>query len=92
MRTDTPVTIMFTPPTRTERGCRWHPLFSRTSLQVGVTVLKEGGFYRQVIEPSAEEVSGADVTYQGGRSYPITTAERDDLVAAGYGPYIEGAP
>lgn len=85
----------FTPPTRTERlplHAATNGLFRRMSWRVGVTVLKEDGFYRQVIEPTPEEIEAADAAYPGGRSYTITAEERDALVAAGYGSYITGAP
>lgn len=38
--------------------------------------------------PSAEQVAAADRFYGGGRVYALTSTERDDLVAAGYGAYI----
>lgn len=89
------MSYLFTPPTRTERVPRHlaaNGLIARLRWETGVTVLKEGGFYRQVVEPTAEECEAADAAYPGGRSYAITSAERDALVAAGYGAYISGAP
>jgi hypothetical protein len=89
------VAYIFTPPTRKLRPANVpgiHRLFARTHLEVGVSVLKEGGFYSQVIEPAAERVQAAQAAYLGGRSYTITTDERAALIAAGYGAYISGAP
>lgn len=85
----------FTPPTRTLRPGRTpglSRLFARTHLEVGVSVLKESGFYSEVIEPTAERVTAAQVAYLGGRSYTISPTERAALIAAGYGAYITGAP
>jgi hypothetical protein len=73
------VAYTFTPPTRTiriPRGQATNGLLARLSLQAGVTVLKEDGFYRQVIEPTAEEVEAADAAYVGGRGYTIDSAEQ----------------
>jgi hypothetical protein len=86
---------VFTPPTRTERlplRSATNGLFKRMSWQVGVTVLKEGGFYRQVIEPTPEEIEAADAAYPGRAQLHDHHRERDALVAAGYGSYITGAP
>lgn len=89
------VPYVFTPPTRTLRP-GYTPgqsrLFARTHLEVGISVLKEGGFYSQIVEPTAERVTAAEVAYIGGRSYTIDSTERAALVAAGYGAYISGAP
>lgn len=86
---------VFTPPTRKLRPGfvpGQNRLIARVHLEVGVSVLKESGFYSEVIEPTAERVTAAQVAYLGGRSYTITPTERAALVAAGYGAYITGAP
>lgn len=86
---------VFTTPTRKLRPGYvpgQNPLVARTHLEVGVSVLKEGGFYSEVIEPTAERVTAADAAYLGGRSYTIDSTERAALIAAGYGAYITGAP
>jgi hypothetical protein len=85
----------FTPPTRTLRPGRnpgQNRLTMRLHLSVGVSVLKEDGFYSEVIEPTAERIEAADAAYIGGRSYTIDSTERAALVAAGYGAYITGSP
>jgi hypothetical protein len=85
----------FTPPTRTLRPGRTpgqDRLTMRLHLTVGVSVLKEDGFYSEVIEPTAERIAAADVAYIGGRSYTIDSTERAALIANGYGSYITGAP
>lgn len=54
----------------------------------GVSLLKELGIYRQISDPSAEEITAADVVYLGGHVYEITPEEAAALVAAGYGSWI----
>lgn len=80
--------LTFSPPTRRERLLSNHPLFRRMSRTIGVSLLKESGIYRQVIDPMAEEVEAADIAYLGGHTYVIGTAEADDLTAAGYGEWV----
>jgi len=75
----------FTPPvvTRThgKRNCMYR-------LNHGVSVFRIGGVWHQQETPTAEQVAAADRLYMGGHVYQITDAERDDLIAAGYGAYI----
>lgn len=80
----------FTPPVIVERRGS-HPLFGRLGVRQGVSVLKEGGFYRQLLDPSAEEVSGADIAYLGGRVYRVSDAEASDLAEAGYDEFLRAA-
>jgi hypothetical protein len=54
----------------------------------GVSVWQTDGVWEQGIMPPADTVAAADRFYGGGRDHPITSAERADLVAAGYGDYI----
>jgi hypothetical protein len=63
-------------------------LFNRMPRYASASVLKTDGLYRQVRHPTAEEIGAAEVAYIGGHEYTLSEAERDDLVAAGYGPYI----
>lgn len=77
----------FTTPTTPER-LGGDAFFSRIHLDRGVTVLKETGAYREVSDPTPEEVTAADIAYLGGRKYTIDAAEAADLTAAGYGAYI----
>lgn len=79
---------LFTPPGRVVRRGK-HPLFGRLPMTTGVTLLKDtGGFYRQVENPSDEEISNARVAYLGGREYRVSDAEALDLIAAGYGQWL----
>lgn len=78
----------FTPPGRVEHRGN-HPLFGRLRFTQGVSLLKEGGIYRQVEIPTYEELVAADVTYVGGHTYEIGPDEAAALIAAGYGDYID---
>lgn len=82
--------FLFKPPTRSERRGT-HPLFGRLKTEQGVSVLKEQGFFRQVMGPSAEEVEGADIAYLGGYVHTISLSEALDLIEAGYDEYITEA-
>jgi hypothetical protein len=65
------------------------PLMRWYSIDVGVTVVKTTGefgpIYRQVQNPSAEELEAADAFYLGGRTYTISAEEAVLLTSAGYG-------
>lgn len=79
----------FTPRSFTERMVT-HPtkpadtLWSRMTVNRTYALLKEDGFYREVLNPSAEEVSDADIAYLGGHTYTVTADEAAALAAAGY--------
>jgi hypothetical protein len=78
--------IVFTPPVVRER----YPFRHLTTYTIprSTTILKEGGFYRQVSDPDIEELEAADEAYLGGRGYRVAPSEADDLTAAGYGAYL----
>jgi hypothetical protein len=80
--------VTFSPPGVEGIRDTTHPLFARMHVDRGVSVLKIGGFYRQVEEPSTEDLLSATEVYLGGHEYRIPQYIGDDLVAAGYGPYI----
>lgn len=81
------LTFLFTPPGRVELFGD-HPLFGRLPITRGVSLLKEGTTYRQVEDPSAEEVEAADAAYLGGHVYTINGSAAADLDAAGYGAWL----
>jgi hypothetical protein len=79
----------FTPPTVNEKWGR-HPLFSRISTPVGVTVLRlVANTFVEVRDPTPEELSTALDVYVGGRTHDITEEQANRLTVAGYGAYIE---
>ena len=75
---------LFNTPSVIERTNSRHPLLARTKTRVGISVLKENGFYRQVRNPSSEEIAAADVTYLGGYDHTVSGSEAAALRAAGY--------
>ena len=75
---------LFHTPSIIERTLSRDPLLARTKTRVGISVLKEGGFYRQVRFPSCEEIAAADVAYLGGYDHTVSDAEAASLRAAGY--------
>lgn len=62
----------------------------RYNVQEGISLLKTAGAWQQVRFPTQEDVWAAEKAYLGGRIYEITSAEAEDLAAAGYGAYIFG--
>lgn len=76
--------FQFTPPFIEEGVAGGGPLFSRYRSKQGITVLVTGGVATQVRFPTQEQILAADRAYLGGSVHPVTSAERDVLVAAGY--------
>lgn len=76
----------FTPPT-VERS---HVLRRRLifKLNHGLTVFRIAGVWHQQETPSDVQHRAADRWYPGGHVHPVTSSERTDLIAAGYGAYI----
>ena len=83
----------FTPPT-VEDGPRILPdsrgpgralMRHYSPLPVGVSVLKIGGVYTTVRNPTTAQIDAADVAYLGGHEHPVTDDEAADLTAAGFG-------
>lgn len=73
---------MFRPPVElVSMPFHWR---TRIKQPTGVSVLKNGGFYTLIHEPSDEEMAGADAVYLGGRDYLVTDAEALLLEEAGY--------
>jgi hypothetical protein len=84
--------IYFTTPSVRERPYNRHPLWSRTYLSRGRTVLKFGSSYKQFDDPDESDVNAADKVYIGGRTYRIDKYEAAALTAAGYGAWISEVP
>lgn len=59
-------------------------LWIRMTVPRSYALLKNDGFYREVINPTAEEVEAADIAYLGGHTYTVSTQEATELAAAGY--------
>jgi len=74
----------FTTPTVSEGPLADGPLFSRYRLTKGVSVIKEGGVYRELQSPSSEEIEASEAFYLGGITYEVSPGEKASLEAAGY--------
>ncbi len=79
--------FIFTPPTykRTGYDSAWH---RRTSINVGVALIKRGTSYTKTFEPDAEDYESSDMVYLGGRSYLVDDIEASLLSESGYGEYL----
>ena len=59
------------------------------STNKGITIFKtQAGTWGQTINPTDSDLATYARVYRGGFTYSITSAERDELTAAGYGAYI----
>lgn len=66
-----------------------HRFFRRISDHRGLTLLRIGGLFQLLEEPTYEDFQSADRIYIGGYSYLITDDEAQELGDAGYDAYIE---
>ena len=55
----------------------------------GITLLRESGVWRETITPTGDEIAAAERAYRGGYRTELTGTQKNELVAAGYGSYIE---
>jgi len=74
----------FTPPTVDEGPAGYNRLHFRYKLKRGITVINEGGVYRQARYPSLIELNAATKYYLGGYRHLVNAAEKASLEAAGY--------
>lgn len=79
----------FTTPTVEETPAGGGPLFSRMTLNQGITVLRRQGVYSSYRYPSQGEVLAAEEVYLGGHIYEVDDATAARLTAAGYGEFLE---
>lgn len=84
-----PTYYYFVGPTlRYGHGRRNSPLWWVENVE-GITLLREGGVWREVMFPTGDEIAAAERAYRGGYRTLVTGPQKDELVAAGYGAYIE---
>ena len=76
----------FSPPSIVVTYAGPDPLFSLVRINLGVSLLKENGFYVQVREPDPERLAAAELFYLGGHDYDVDDVEAAALIAAGYAP------
>lgn len=55
----------------------------------GISLLKLSGVWTEVMYPTGDEIAAAEKAFRGGYRSPITGTEKNELIAAGYGSYIE---
>ena len=84
-------TYIFRPPVSSEGPAGGQPPFDLYRLDRGITVLQvtNGGPFTEVRSPTDTEVTAAYAHYRGGYENVITATERTNLIAAGYGAYIQ---
>lgn len=58
-------------------------------LRVGTTILRISGSYIQTDGARDEDIAAATEVYSGGRAYILTPQQHTDLVAAGFGAFIQ---
>ena len=85
-------TYIFRGPVVPERPTNSHGRPHFWTVNVGITVLKIDGAYRQVRFPTDDEIAAATAVYRGGFDTRITQTEADELEAAGLGDYVVVVP
>lgn len=80
---------ILTPPTVDETPAGFGRLMWRYRIARGDSLLVVAGEVIRQRTPAVQDVEAADFAYLGGHVYEISQAERDILVAAGYGANIE---
>lgn len=76
------------PELRYGHGRRNSPLWWVENVD-GITLLRESGVWRETITPTGDEIAAAERAYRGGYRTELTGTQKNELVAAGYGSYIE---
>jgi hypothetical protein len=76
------------PQLRYGHGRKHSPLWWVENVD-GITVLRENGTWRETLAPTGDEIAAAERAYRGGYRTELTGTQKNELVAAGYGSYIE---
>lgn len=76
------------PELRYGHGRKHSPLWWVENVD-GITLLREGGVWRETLAPTGDEIAAAERAYRGGYRTELTGTQKNELVAAGYGSYIE---
>lgn len=83
----------FTPPTMPQALSTNDRLFSRYSIDVGISVVKGGGVFRRTPFPALAEIADLEEGvewFQGGRSYEVTEDVAADLERDGFSVILLG--
>lgn len=81
----------FTTPTVEETPMGDGPLFSRYTMNKGVSVLRINGIYSSYRYPAQTTIETATEFYLGGTKTLVNQETADALTAQGYGEYITPA-
>jgi hypothetical protein len=60
-----------------------HRLFYFAKLRKGITIVKDGGTYRQIRYPVDEDLLDYQEVYRGGYKYTVNDATKAALIAGG---------
>ena len=81
-----PIRYLFVSPTMRVPALCGTPFTRRLQTTVGVTVVRDDGFWREIADPV--DMGAYDVVYLGGYEHWISRAEYLELLDAGYGEYL----
>lgn len=79
---------IFNTPTVSQGPIGGERLFQFFEYDVGVSILKYGNEYFEVMYPNSDDLSAADAYYLGGYENVVSDEEATDLTNAGYGDYL----
>jgi hypothetical protein len=78
-------TYIFEPPIVREGPAGGHRLFSFYKLNVGISIVKDAGSYRQVRYLTDEDLRSYQEVYLGGNKHVVDETIRAALIAGGVG-------
>ena len=82
-------TYIFEPPIVREGPAGGHRLFSFYKLNVGISIVKDGGQYMQVRYLTDEDLRSYQEVYLGGNKHVVDATTRAALIAGGVGVTAE---
>jgi hypothetical protein len=82
-------TYIFEPPIVREGPAGGHRLFSFYKLNVGISIVKNGGQYMQVRYLTDEDLRSYQEVYLGGNKHVVDATTRAALIAGGVGVTAE---
>jgi hypothetical protein len=82
-------TYIFEPPIVREGPSGGHRLFSFYKLNVGISIVKDGGQYMQVRYLTDEDLRSYQEVYLGGNKHVVDATTRAALIAGGVGVTAE---
>ena len=78
-------TYIFEPPIIREGPAGRHRLFQFYKLNVGISIIKDAGVYRQVRYLTDEDLRSYQEVYLGGNKHEVDATTRAALIAGGVG-------